>query len=224
MVFCGKSAFAVAIGVKRTSLIAAHMSANDPKRTLACTANCYTDGATNPATMLLSPGVDMRRRGVPSIFALGRLWVRLAARAQQHAPPVVGFVHSQSFDTTGAERVRQFSQGLKDTGYVDKENVTIEARWAEGRYDRLPSLVTELVNRNVSVIAATSGAEPVSAAKKATSAIPIVFITGADPVALGLVTNLSPPEGNLTRGDSRSPASWVRSNWVCCRRSFPQPP
>jgi putative ABC transport system substrate-binding protein len=142
--------------------------------------------------------VKMRRRDFLGILGTAVVGWPFAARAQQHAPPVVGFVHSQSFDATGAERVRQFNQGLKDTGYVDKDNVTIEARWAEGRYDRLPSLVTELVRRNVSVIAATGGTEPVSAAKKATSTIPIVFITGADPVALGLVTNLSRPEGNLT--------------------------
>lgn len=148
--------------------------------------------------MSLRPGVKMRRRDFLGILGTAVVGWPFAARAQQHAPPVVGFIHSQSFDATGAERVRQFNQGLKDTSYVDKDNVTIEARWAEGRYDRLPSLVTELVRRNVSVIAATGGTEPVSAAKKATSTIPIVFITGADPVALGLVTNLSRPEGNLT--------------------------
>ena len=140
----------------------------------------------------------MRRRDFLGVLGTAAIGWPLAARAQQHALPVVGFVHSQSFDTTGTERLREFRQGLKDTGHVDKENVTIEARWAEGRYDRLPSLVAELVNRNVSVIAATGGTEPVSAGKKATSTIPIVFITGADPVALGLVTSLSRPEGNLT--------------------------
>jgi putative ABC transport system substrate-binding protein len=124
------------------------------------------------------------------------LWP-LAARAQQPAMPAVGFLHSQSPDAI-VERLRAFRQGLKDTGYVEGENVTIVYRFAENQIDRLPELTADLVRRQVAVIVATGGGAVVFAAKAATTTIPIVFAVADDPVRLGLVASLARPGGNLT--------------------------
>ena len=138
----------------------------------------------------------MRRRDFLAGTAVSTTALPLVSRAQQAAMPVVGFLHYAS-PTTLAHLAAAVRGGMKVSGYIEGQNVAIEYRWAEGHYEQLPALAADLVRRQVTVITA-GGAVAAQAAKNATATIPVVFTSGADPIASGLVQSLSQPGGNLT--------------------------
>jgi putative ABC transport system substrate-binding protein len=139
----------------------------------------------------------MRRREFITLLGSGVAGWPLAARAQQSAVPVVGFLHPASPEPFG-QIINGFSRGLNDSGFIEGQNVSIEYRWARGEYERLPALAIELVQRRVRLILAGGGEVGASAAKAATSTIPILFNTSSDPVKSGLVASFNRPGGNIT--------------------------
>src|SRR5882724_5846597 len=159
------------------------------------------DTSARPHRSAINPrprrrGHRMNRRELLLLLG-GALTAARGLHAQRKAMPVIGFLGSTS-PGPNEPALAAFRQGLSETGYVEGQNVAIEYRWAEGRYDRLPALAADLVARKVDVIAITGGNASVRAAKNATTTIPIVSTLGDDPVELGLVASLARPGGNLT--------------------------
>jgi len=161
----------------------------------------------------------LKRRGFFTLLGGAAAWP-LSARAQQPAMPVIGFLSSLSAPGT-SDRISSFGQGLSEIGFVVGKDVVIDVRMAEGKYDRLPTMAADLVNRRVSLIAAL--APPAAlAAKTATTSIPIVFVVALDPVKAALVTSLSRPESNVT-GVTLSVRVWVQSDLSLSGSLFPMP-
>jgi putative tryptophan/tyrosine transport system substrate-binding protein len=170
------------------------MSAYDSKRTSPASRLITFAVAADWYDALSYAWATMRRRDFIKVIGAGAVTWPAAARAQQSPMPVIGFVSGTWPD---AERLRALRQGLKDTGYIEGENLIIAYGWAEGHFERLPEMIAELIRRRIAVIVPV-GTPPTLAAAAATKTIPITFVIGEDPVRLGIVASLSRPGGNAT--------------------------